>query len=101
MAPGGAVEPPKEGEVNVFWDMDFDANGKIDKREMDYFFEIKKEEQPEELFAYNDKDKNGAISWTEFDGPKGELPPNPFAEDEKQKQKKKRQQEKFRAKNDL
>jgi hypothetical protein len=67
---------------------------------MDHYFLIKEEEQPEALFEYNDKDKNEAISWLEFKGPKGTLPPNPWAADEKTK-KKQRDQIRFRAKNDL
>jgi FKBP-type peptidyl-prolyl cis-trans isomerase len=101
VAPGGALEAPKDDEVNAFWDMDFDANGKIAKEEMDHYFLIKEEEQPEALFEYNGKDKNGAISWLEFKGPKGTLPPNPWAADEKTKKKKQRDQIRFRAKNDL
>eukprot|EP00750_Incisomonas_marina_P013103 INCI17227.2.p1 GENE.INCI17227.2~~INCI17227.2.p1 ORF type:complete len:551 (-),score=115.47 INCI17227.2:1963-3615(-) len=62
-AGGGA-----EHDTNVFYRLDFDGNWFISKSEFDALLEN------ETLWAAEDKDGDGRISWEEFSGPKGRHP---------------------------
>merc|ERR1711934_690614 len=80
--PGGAtlhfeVECLTIGEAapqpNIFKEIDADSNGSLSKAEIDGWFKEKHgQETPKELWDSEDKDKDGAISWEEFSGPKGD-----------------------------
>ena len=85
--PGGAtlkftVELLEIGEAppqpNIFAEIDTNADGSITKAEMEaWFINVRGADKvPDGLFAQEDKDGDGAISWAEFSGPKGAAPPS-------------------------
>ena len=59
---------------NTFKDMDTDNNGKLSPEEYhDWFINVNKfEEVPENLFARDDINEDGFVSWDEFSGSKGD-----------------------------
>jgi len=60
---------------NVFVEIDTNADGKIDKSEVEaYFKNMGQDTVPPELWENEDKDGDGFISWEEFSGPKGSNP---------------------------
>lgn len=64
---------------NVFLEIDTNADGKIDKSEVEgYFKKMGQDDVPPELWENEDKDGDGFISWEEFSGPKG---PNPLGDE--------------------
>mmetsp|Transcript_14007 Transcript_14007/g.41013 ORF Transcript_14007/g.41013 Transcript_14007/m.41013 type:complete len:443 (-) Transcript_14007:125-1453(-) len=76
-------EPPdydgEEGgeEPNLFVEFDADGDGKLNGEEVDSLFQSlgMMGGAPFELWENEDVDKDGFISWDEFGGPKGALPP--------------------------
>ena len=70
----GEGKPP----INMWKDIDFNGDHQIDEAEMDrYFVETKGfKVVPEGAFASQDKNKDGVVTWDEFDGPKGEEHPS-------------------------
>lgn len=62
-------------EPNIFAEIDLDNNGSLNEEEIAaYFKKIGHDGIPEGLFAQEDADGDGIISWTEFTGPKGDHP---------------------------
>jgi FK506-binding protein 14 len=64
-------EPP-----NVFGDLDLNGDGKLSKEELEAFFKEQGRPVPQGIWDDEDKDKDGAISWDEFSGPKGKAAPS-------------------------
>ena len=63
-------------EPNLFQELDTDKDGRLTQEEVQAFFQQQgKTELPDGLWANEDKDKDGFISWEEFGGPKGTAPP--------------------------
>merc|ERR1711956_68869 len=58
-------------DANIFDDIDTNNDNKLDKNEVDAYFEKMNGTTPEELWDSEDQDKDGFISWDEFTGPKG------------------------------
>ena len=70
----------KEGkpQPNIFNEIDEKGtpDGKLSEEEVAQWFHDEHErEMPDDLFANEDKNKDGYISWDEFGGPKGSSPP--------------------------
>ena len=64
-------------EPNIFEMIDTNNDNYCDEAEiLAYFQSMGVEEVPPELFAREDKDGDGKISWEEFSGPKGDKPPH-------------------------
>ena len=61
------TKPPLEH--NTFKQIDTNGDGKLDKDEVDAFFQGMGRETPD-LWETEDQDKDGYISWDEFTGPK-------------------------------
>eukprot|EP00536_Pseudo-nitzschia_multiseries_P012490 jgi/Psemu1/208799/e_gw1.479.9.1 len=60
---------------NLFKDIDTDMDLKLSKEEVEAFFQATKGiSTPDGLWASEDKDGDGVISWDEFAGPKGSNP---------------------------
>jgi len=66
--------PPTPPQPNMFKQIDLDGSGMLDKSEIDAYFKGIGRETPAELFASEDTDGDGSISWEEFSGPKGDGP---------------------------
>lgn len=62
--------------TNFFKEMDLDNDDRVSKEEMERWFKERHPRKigttPNGLWDRQDKDKDGLISWEEFDGPKGE-----------------------------
>lgn len=73
-------------EVNIFVELDTNKDNYLTREELDeYFVKMKTEapegsdmpsETPQDLWESEDKNKDGKISWDEFDGPKGATKPS-------------------------
>ena len=68
----GPVEKP-----NVFAAIDVGGDGKISYEEFEAYFAKHKQGIPQNLWAKEDKNQDQFISWEEFNGPKGLVPPTP------------------------
>lgn len=63
------VPPP---QPNIFKEIDANSDGQITKEEMQaWFTNVRNAQMPAELFAQEDKNGDGVVSWDEFTGPKG------------------------------
>lgn len=61
---------------NLFKEIDTDKDGKLTEAEIEAFFQDKHGTgTPDGLWENEDKDGNGFISWEEFGGQKGDVPP--------------------------
>lgn len=61
--------------VNLFAKVDADGDGMLSRSEIDTWFQAEHQrDAPEELFEEEDKNSDGAITWEEFQGPKGTAP---------------------------
>lgn len=69
-----SVDSDKE-EINLFELLDRDNNGLLDYDEIDVYFEAVGQKMPEHFMDEEDKNDDGVISWEEFMGPKGKVPP--------------------------
>ena len=59
-------------QPNLFEELDTNKDAKLTKEEVLEFFKKQgQDELPDGLWAEEDKDKDGFISWDEFGGPKG------------------------------
>jgi len=68
----GLEAPP---EPNTFAEIDLNEDGNLDHEEvLAYFKNMGQDEIPEGVFAQEDADEDGVISWAEFSGPKGDHP---------------------------
>ena len=64
--------PTPAAPPNTFKKIDTDGDGKLSVAEVEAFFKEQGAAQvPETLWAREDEDKDGFISWEEFTGPKG------------------------------
>jgi len=68
----GAAAP----QPNIFKEIDHEFGNKDGKLQADeikkWFKEKQGADMPAELMSQEDKDKDGAVSWEEFSGPKGD-----------------------------
>lgn len=73
---GPAGETPLQ--PNIFKEIDTDGDGKITGDEMSaWFLNVRKMEKvPDGLWEKEDANKDGIISWAEFQGPKGDADPS-------------------------
>jgi len=98
------VTPEQQGgdapAPNEFAKIDTDRDGRLSREEASKYFDSKN--QPidiDGLWAAEDKDSDGYISWGEFTGPKGDGPPRQQRKKDggtEQRRQKKRQEEKQR-----
>ena len=64
-------------ERNYFSKIDTDANGVLSEEEVKIYFKATHgQDMPGDLMEHEDTDKDGSISWEEFNGPKGDRAPN-------------------------
>jgi len=60
---------------DMFSQIDLNLNGEITQDELEAFFERHGKEVPDDFLASEDENKDGAIQWEEFSGPKRHRPP--------------------------
>lgn len=74
--PVADAEETDPDEIPLFAQIDMNGDAFLDKAEVEEFFGTIGQDVPEDLWGHEDMNKDGRISWNEFTGPKGTVPPS-------------------------